>query len=90
MDTGLCDHSSVEGCWADHPNGAVAALPIVVQFNVFEDLPLYRIPGPEALTVDSLDFETVKLGSQNNRSTLDSTVEAGGSASVPSLLYRPK
>lgn len=60
MDTGLCDHSSFEGCWADHPNGAVAALPIVVQFNVFEDPPLYRILGPEALTVDSLDFETVK------------------------------
>ena len=60
MDTCLCDHSSFEGCWAEHPNGTVAALPIVVQSNVFKDLPLYRIPGPEALTVDSLDFETVK------------------------------
>lgn len=60
MDTCLCDHSNFEGYWADHPNGTVAALPIVVQFNVFEDLPLYRILGPEALTVDSLDFETVK------------------------------
>ena len=90
MDTCLCDHSSFDGCWADYPNSAVSPLPIVVQFNVFEGLPLNRIDGPEALTVDSLDFETVKLGSQNNRSTLDSTVEAGGSASVPSLLYRPK
>ena len=60
MNTGLCDYSSFEGCWADHPNGALAALPIVDQFIVFEDLSLYRILAPEALTVDSLDFETVK------------------------------
>lgn len=60
MDTGLCDHSSFEGCWADHPNGAVATLSIVVQFNVLEDLPSYRVPGLETLAMDRLDLETMK------------------------------
>ncbi len=38
MDTGLSDHSSLEGLWADHPDRAVSALPVVVQLNLLEHL----------------------------------------------------
>ena len=60
MDTGLSDHSSLEGPWADHPDCAVQALPVVVQLNVLEHLPSHGFSGRESLAVNGLDLETVK------------------------------
>ena len=38
----------------------MAALSVVVEFNVPEDLSSYRVPGLETLAVDSLYLEAVK------------------------------
>ena len=60
MDTGLSDHSGLEGLRADQPNRTVPALPVVVQFNVLEHLPPHGLPGLEAFAMDRLDLEAVE------------------------------
>lgn len=60
MDTGLSDHSSLEGHWADHPDRTVPALPVVVQLNVLEHLSPHRVPRLESLAMYGLDLEAVE------------------------------
>lgn len=60
MDTALRDHSGLEGFWADHPNGTVPALPVVVHLDIFEYLLSHNLPGLESLAMNSFDLEAVK------------------------------
>lgn len=60
MDTHLSDHSGFEGLWADHSDGTVPAMPVVVQFNILEHLSFHRFPGVKSLAVNRLDLETVE------------------------------
>tara|TARA_R100001039_G_C1840364_1_gene101544 strand:- start:730 stop:900 length:171 start_codon:yes stop_codon:yes gene_type:complete len=56
MDTQLSDHSGFEGLWADHPDGAVPVIPVVVEFNILEHLSFDRSPGAKSLAVNRLDL----------------------------------
>lgn len=60
MDTHLSDHSSFEGLWADHPDGTVPAMPVVVQLNILEHLSFHRTPSVKSLAVNRLDLEAVE------------------------------
>ena len=60
MDTDLSDHLGLEDLRADHPDGTVPALPVVVHLDVLEHLPPHGFPCREALAVNGFDFETVK------------------------------
>jgi len=60
VDTDPRDHSGLEGLRADHPNRTVPALPVVVQFDVFEHLPPHGSPGLEALAMDRLDLQAME------------------------------